>query len=640
MFCSNCGSALEDGAKFCNMCGTPVVPLETQGAGPQPSAPQDSVPQWTMSQPEESASEAAQPVGAQPGVSQPEQDWNARAEAYIAQTAYGQQPDQAYVLNGQPVYQQPGVDQDFQGQKKSRKKLKKRLIIGGSIAAACIAVGVTFIVAGAQIRNFFNSMKSPEDYYRIVETDCTDSQGKLLMNAYNVGAKSVHADSSYEMSARLKISPMLQTMLGSFTKTAGGEGSSFDFSKFSDIEFHTRMGAKDSTELALIGEVSVNGEKLFDLTTYSNMGTGENFISLPSLGDAFLKVGSANMFSGSQKFETIKMLVQAIPDDETLERIVKRYRDIVLDGITDVQKSSGTLTVGTVSQDCTVLDISLSGDELNNIFKNCLTQMESDEDLKAIFERLSELYGYREMTYDKLIKMLLGDYDRIGISNVFKSLKMTLYVDSEGSVIGRRINIENNTDKYEIMFGMPVSHGMFEFVLSAAENGDKTEFITGSGTCKGKKLTGDFKIGVDPMAQTVVQVEELDLSALSKGKLSGSLIYNLPGTSFGGVKMRLDIDTDMTDISGKLSLIYVGEPLASLEFDGGVCGFPTECVPTANDKVYDSSVPQESQEFLNSLNIDGWIQRVKDQIGIDLSFIKKYLMLRETNGGFDGRIIE
>ena len=605
MFCTNCGSSLDDNVKFCRMCGTPV--------------------QRAAGQIDENVTPVgAQPVdfqtNAQPADYQTEQGWDARAEEYLAQTSVE-------------------WNKTEQNQKKPRK-WKKWVIIGGSAAAVCIAVGVTFLVAGARIRNFFNSMKSPEDYYRIVESDYIDSRGKLMLNAYNLGAKTVHADSSRELNVRFKMNPMLQTMLNSFANNSITGNSGIDFSKFSDIEFHSRIGAKDMSELAAIGDITINGERLIDYKTYSNLSTGESFISFPMLSAAFLKIDGKNAFSDMGSFETARQLVQAIPDDDTLERIVERYRDIALSGINNVTKSSGSLTVGSVSQDCTILEATLTGNDLNNIIKNCLTAMRSDEELRVIFDRLSDLYGYQDMTYDKLIEMLLNDLDRTGINSDIDNVKLLVYVDSEGDVIGHRINLAYGLDTCEILLGMPVSGSEFAFEFSVNESGDYTEYVTGSGTIKGDIITGDFSIGDDPTDITVIGVENFDLKALSKGKLCGSFVYNLPSDIMGGVKLRLDIDTDMTDVTGKLSLLYVGEPLASLEFDAHECDYPIECVPTPADKVYDSSVSAEVQEYLNSLNIDTWIQDVRERIGIDFSFIKDSFLPDNSNHGFGGDYVE
>ena len=81
MFCHNCGTALDDGAKFCPNCGTPVL---LTGSAPEPAA--------AFTEP---TSTLEEPTGYTEPVQEPAEPANVQPEAPVYQ-----QPEA-------PVYQQP-----------------------------------------------------------------------------------------------------------------------------------------------------------------------------------------------------------------------------------------------------------------------------------------------------------------------------------------------------------------------------------------------------------------------------------------------------------------------------------------------------------------------------------------------------
>lgn len=58
MYCSNCGAKLDDGAKFCHECGTPVLPINTPQLLQQEAAPAPQTPAFGMGEPVSAPSEA------------------------------------------------------------------------------------------------------------------------------------------------------------------------------------------------------------------------------------------------------------------------------------------------------------------------------------------------------------------------------------------------------------------------------------------------------------------------------------------------------------------------------------------------------------------------------------------------------
>lgn len=157
MFCTKCGSKLDDSAKFCTVCGTPTnsnqaepqaAPAKAQEKpSPQPVIQEQQVKQVTQEKPviqqpvgQQAAGQPAQkgPAFQQPGVpnaNQPVQQGPIFPQQPIQQ---GMAPMQHGQMMGGPLPQAP--KQPASDPKKKEKNKKKIILIAG-ICAAIIAIG-------------------------------------------------------------------------------------------------------------------------------------------------------------------------------------------------------------------------------------------------------------------------------------------------------------------------------------------------------------------------------------------------------------------------------------------------------------------------------------------------------------------
>ena len=161
-FCTNCGSQVLDGSKFCENCGAKLEPIMTAAAAVEPvtepvAAPEPVIPE-SAQQPQAWEQPAAysqapvqQPTYEQPAYTAPPQPEQPAYAPPVQQTAY-QQPQQQWT---QPAYQQPQQYAPAAGTEE-KKESKKPLIIG-IVAAAVVAVAALVIVLVSLGKN-----KTPE----------------------------------------------------------------------------------------------------------------------------------------------------------------------------------------------------------------------------------------------------------------------------------------------------------------------------------------------------------------------------------------------------------------------------------------------------------------------------------------------
>ena len=135
MECPNCKKQIQDGMKFCDNCGTPLVPV-----APQPEPQAQPTPQ-PASQPTPQSTSQPQPRPMNWGPTQqqvPPQQQQIPPQQQYGQPQYGQ-PQYGQPQYGQPQYGQPQYGQPAYGKP---KKSKAGLIIGIIVAILVIVGGV------------------------------------------------------------------------------------------------------------------------------------------------------------------------------------------------------------------------------------------------------------------------------------------------------------------------------------------------------------------------------------------------------------------------------------------------------------------------------------------------------------------
>ena len=186
MFCVNCGKKLEEGDRFCTVCGWPVEQEESGGAAAQetlqPAAENAGADEQ---QPiVESAGEGAQPPEAEnpaeeyqpftgteagyqpPSYESPVENTQITPQGGFYQDpgqSYGQGYGQAYDYSGTPQGNVPGMGYGEPAKKKS--VWKKVLLIAVPVLLLAVLIG-SFSTFGA---NFFRkTFSSPESYFQYV----------------------------------------------------------------------------------------------------------------------------------------------------------------------------------------------------------------------------------------------------------------------------------------------------------------------------------------------------------------------------------------------------------------------------------------------------------------------------------------
>ena len=573
MFCTKCGSRLEDGAKFCTSCGAPtrfaqipapgaaeaVPPAPAAPAAPaapvnaQPGAPQ--APSWSapaaQTPPQPTAPQQwqqpqrpqQQPWQQQPQQwQQPQQNWQQQqAQQQVRQPQQWQQPQQQW--------QQPAPGGAYAAPKKSGKGV----VIGIIAAVLVVAVGVGGFVwpgffrksgsGGGISTALAHKFASPEDYFQAVETDNVEALAGHIASTYdnvflgNAGSDDISMSGSVRFEPGDKVREMLTDALGEKLDEIKSDD---DLKWFREITVDYDVSKKDD-QAGIDGGLQLNGTNLFHINAFLRSSDGTLCLSVPELSDRYLqttleemnldkltsRLNLGSLLSSLGNFEAedaekLDPVIDALPDAKLVETLLTKYMKEAVELVESVEKTQGTLTVDDISADYTVLISTVDPDTMNKIIQKLGPELKEDKDIRKIITDVATAAGeepeakYKSFT-DK-IDEYLNNPDKIK-EDMKSDLVSTVYLDGSSKVHGRVLDLGDR--RIELL--MPEKGSQFGLSVSYTEEGTERLSIFGSGKRSDGKLTGDLSLDVDGEYYGIIGLDGFDIEKVKDGFLSGGM---------------------------------------------------------------------------------------------------------------------
>ena len=348
MFCTKCGSELQDGVRFCTNCGaplnfvsapaspaapetqTPAAPAAEQaGAWQQPQQPradawqQPQQPQadaWQQPQ-QPQAGTWQQPQQPQAGPwqqpqqpqangwqqpQQPQQTPPPQWQQIQQQWQQQQQQQQQWSTRQQPQQQQWQQPQTRGGQSAPKaKKSGKGAIIAIIAAVLAVVVGVGGFVwpgffkkdkGGSAGDGSFSMARAekaatPEEFYQIVETNNADILADHLSSAYdniflsNATSDDICAEGSLRVEPGDKLREMLIDAVGAqLDQINPGD----DLKWLKDLTLGYDVSKKNEDCMINLG-LKLNGSDLLHLKLVIDLDKGDVWLSVPELSDKYMQ---------------------------------------------------------------------------------------------------------------------------------------------------------------------------------------------------------------------------------------------------------------------------------------------------------------------------------------------------------------
>ncbi len=553
MNCKNCGSLIDEGAKFCTKCGQRVAE-EVQEAVQETVAEATEAVQEAATEAAEAAqetvaeaTEAVQEKAAEATEAVQEKVAEAtettQEKVSLAKEAAGEKVAEATEAAQEKVSLAKGTAQEKAADTKTTakedakrasseqdatqgtaKKLLKNPVLWVAVVAV-LAILVLFnfkVVSNTAVKLF----SSPAKYYAHVEKGEIKDLASDLAMAYDnlfLSNASIY-DTSVDYGMSLELSETAYEMLGD---AAGFEDAS-GLSKMALEAFFSVKGDAISANL----EASVGKSDLISANFVADLAEGEAYAQFPELNDKYIGADISDYVDQiSDALKQSEELMALYPKKKTVESIMNRYMDIVVESIDEdaVNEKSDEISVGEIEQKCTCLTIRMKAKDIVQVAEAVLTEAKNDKELLDVLVAYCEAtYGMEEdeirENYEETIDSALEDLEAAKDKESDAELKMKVWVNNKGEVVGREIEIDDG--ELAILYQMPMKGKNFEYELVLTEDGEDVFELTGAGTKSGSTLSGDFEVEVveydTKLSMAEISVKKLDTEKAMQGLINGT----------------------------------------------------------------------------------------------------------------------
>ena len=549
MTCGNCGREVPSGNKFCTNCGwrVPEDFKEEVKTEEVPAAAEEAKAEEASAAAEEAKIEEAPVVEAAPAA-------------------------EAVKLASAPKAEAPAAPA-------KKKGSKAPLFVG--IAAVVVILLVVFNLSS--IKNTAKrTFSSPENYYHWVEKNTAKEAAGTVSSIY--ANYFLDALKVYNMGTSAEVSVELDEAGQDMLSLAGAAG--VDLSWFKSASLTYEGYSKDNVMEMKCG-LAMEKKNVISADLIVDMAEEAVYLAVPELSKTYIGVDVSEipdisyymdtLDNSTEYMDALKAILAKLPEEKQVKDLTAKYLEIALDSIDDVNMKKGkTLKAEGVSESCTLLEVTLDADTLQNVIENVAEQLENDREVKAIIEKLcdeiagldlDELDGIdidSEEVYEYFQDACSELADEAQYISFDEELVMSLYVDGKGVIRGRSFEFNDGWSNYTVEILNPHKGGKIGF--KAAVTVDNQEFsIAGSGKESGGKVSGDFSAKYNGTAIVDLTVKNFDTDALKKGYLNGTVtvkaasgigkvLYGMSSVPSMVTDLAVTVDVSMDGKSGKLAV--------------------------------------------------------------------------------------
>lgn len=573
MFCHKCGKELPDGTLFCGECG----------------AKQDNGVVQTAEAP---AAETVNPI-----------------QTTEAVNGFEVQADPAPQFA--PAFAAASFDAPQKKKKKLWLKLLPAVIALALVAAILLNLGT---VIGFGIKTF----GSDKAYFGYVEKKAFDAYADDVTDLYSALVKNY--TSSQSLSGEMKL--ILGDDLLQILETASSGSMKLDWLKDIAIAYNVNMnGSAEELNMGL----KLGNTEIVALRAIVDLLKGDIYMALTNLSDKYMHIEGMNgtdsaaavmpSIYGNEDFK------KALPAEEALNELIKKYVKIALEEIEKVEKSSDTVRIEGIKESCTTITFTVTNEDLMDIAVAVLEEAKKDSEIKAIIEDFVKFLNDEEIlddkpsdVYDEFVEIVdeaidetedsKKEMDKDELEN--ELISVIDYVNGSHEVIGR--DFEVGGQKY-VSYATARDGSDFATEIDIAN----TLTIKGSGTDKNGKINGKFSVSASGMSVGDIEIVDFESSDLEEGEVSGtfrfiinkqllSMFSNAAGeyasliNGLNGVEIKLAGDKESA--SYEFNVLYNNKTLAGIAVSGKTQDSKEIKYPA------ESSVVEGEEEYLETIDLD------------------------------------
>ena len=373
------------------------------------------------------------------------------------------------------------------------------------------------------------SSKPSEKTFKKAQKEAFEDVVSQLLEGY---ALTNSSDMATTVNMSVKLSEDLLTTLRSMT------GENMDW--LNDVSIQLNQNAKDD-KMAQELLLGYKGKELLAIKMLSDVAKGDMFVAIPALTKKYLKNTVNNQTNGAGGVVATPAVLLSgditkyLPSEKVLEKVLYRYYDIIMNGLTGVKFESGKLSAGGVEQDCTVYTLELTPNKAVAVSKQVLEALKTDKDIKdAIYTFANGIIkdgllgsgvtaddAYNEFTeaIDEALENTKVEEDVDGDA---VNVRWTTYMTKKNEVIGTKLEFIDEETIGTIFTGKAQNGEKIGVEVYVEFEGNKIFEIKGDLTEQKQVQNGTYELKVEGESMLFVDVKDLSVKQLEEGCLDGT----------------------------------------------------------------------------------------------------------------------
>ena len=596
MYCKNCGMQMNDNSKFCPRCGKAV---ESAGQTQQDAYGQDMYNQDGYNQGGYSQSQWQQNQGEQNPWQNPNQPWQ------WEQT----QPEEP--------------------QKPLRSKSKLKIIIPVVAGAAVVALGIGGFAMSKT--NFFKAkFSSPTSYYRYVEMRSIEETSRRLETAFERSRAMTSLDANIVLE---------DGGLALFGMSGIDDQSALN--DLGELRIQARMG--ENGELSGQELLLYSGDTcIASANVITDASDGSSYIQVPELSSSYICMDAQSMREMGMTTDPLTTMAE-LPEVSLMTDIFNRYSGLMLEYATNVTREKEEINVDGIRQNAIRLTVDLDEEQIDSLLEACVDTLEEDEDFREYMLWLMDASGYSMyMEYDTygysgdsgldddLYDEFLTDMEqaidalRYDIKEAAGRASMTVWVDSDGNIIGRSMEFATDYGSLELFNYRTARDGNQYaeeyFFGEYGEYMDTAVAVYGSGTIDKDLAEGVYYVEEGSGRELLkVEVSDYDTAKAEDGYLDGTFTFtSTTDPEMAGYGLTVTVSSEDGKQATALSVTSNSVPLGTVNMSISDDSYTPELPKDAT--VYDVNDSYDMEAYQMECDIEGFLDSLSQN-----SFLQLYI---------------
>lgn len=489
----------------------------------------------------------------------------------------------------------------------------------GKIFAAVITIliligagTVAFAFRSTLLNTFALLTKNPVNYYSSIEKGNLNTTTNLIKHIKTNQNIAQHTSAEFTLNRN-----SVDNLLKKYSQTG-----------LSDIENELGISLKSfGLDAYVVKQDKLLYEKLGLSLNKTNVISAEAYLDndnvkfrLPQLSSAYIKISQSDKTADISKLFSSKLT-----DSNDIADFLNRYGTIVIDHVKHVRINKNTkLTQGDISVNCSKLTVTITSADQKNMEAAILKSAKSDD---YIIDMLPSFDTTKE-EYIKSIDKLLADLKDGNIKSDQKDIKMDVYVDRNGKIIGRDIEVNKNGE-----YGKAFSYSLLDknnksyISINLYDDKDKDALnITGNIVKKNDAYDGSLTINSassDIPTAVSLNVDFKDCRIEYKNNmLSTNGTFTITTPSMKNMKYTMDFDSSDDVQKCKMAITNGGSSVVTIDTKTEqLKGYAIPAI-SETDKVYDS---KDASSYLKTIDTKKYINDLSKKLGLKKKILNNLL---------------